>query len=305
MAIPDYQSCMRPLLKAVEDGQTYKFKDLVDKLADEFQLTDEEKNELIPSGVQTVINSRVGWARTYLVKAQCLETPKKGMVKIAERGKKLLTDYPDKISTKALQQFEEFVDFVSSSKKSNKQQETEVVSQQTMTPEEAIDYGTKMLNQDLASDLLSKILSKDDKFFEVLVVQLLEKMGYGGDFEDSSDVVGKTGDGGIDGIIKEDKLGFDTIYIQAKRYTDASVGRPELQKFSGALAGKNATKGVFITTSKFADTAREYVKTLYNQKIILIDGKKLCELMIEYNLGVATNKTIEIKKIDSDFFDEE
>lgn len=305
MAIPDYQSCMRPLLKAVEDGQTYKFKDLVDKLADEFQLTDEEKNELIPSGVQTVINSRVGWARTYLVKAQCLETPKKGMVKIAERGKKLLTDYPDKISTKDLQQFEEFVDFVSSSKKSNKQQETEVVSQQTMTPEEAIDYGTKMLNQDLASDLLSKILSKDDKFFEVLVVQLLEKMGYGGDFEDSSDVVGKTGDGGIDGIIKEDKLGFDTIYIQAKRYTDASVGRPELQKFSGALAGKNATKGVFITTSKFADTAREYVKTLYNQKIILIDGKKLCELMIEYNLGVATNKTIEIKKIDSDFFDEE
>lgn len=305
MAIPDYQSCMRPLLKAVEDGQTYKFNDLVDKLADEFQLTDEEKNELIPSGVQTVINSRVGWARTYLVKAQCLETPKKGMVKIAERGKKLLTDYPDKISTKDLQQFEEFVDFVSSSKKSNKQQETEVVSQQTMTPEEAIDYGTKMLNQDLASDLLSKILSKDDKFFEVLVVQLLEKMGYGGDFEDSSDVVGKTGDGGIDGIIKEDKLGFDTIYIQAKRYTDASVGRPELQKFSGALAGKNATKGVFITTSKFADTAREYVKTLYNQKIILIDGKKLCELMIEYNLGVATNKTIEIKKIDSDFFDEE
>lgn len=305
MAIPDYQSCMRPLLKAVEDGQTYKFKDLVDKLADEFQLTDEEKNELIPSGVQTVINSRVGWARTYLVKAQCLETPKKGMVRIAERGKKLLTDYPDKISTKDLQQFEEFVDFVSSSKKSNKQQETEVVSQQTMTPEEAIDYGTKMLNQDLASDLLSKILSKDDKFFEVLVVQLLEKMGYGGDFEDSSDVVGKTGDGGIDGIIKEDKLGFDTIYIQAKRYTDASVGRPELQKFSGALAGKNATKGVFITTSKFADTAREYVKTLYNQKIILIDGKKLCELMIEYNLGVATNKTIEIKKIDSDFFDEE
>lgn len=305
MAILDYQSCMRPLLKAVEDGQTYKFKDLVDKLADEFQLTDEEKNELIPSGVQTVINSRVGWARTYLVKAQCLETPKKGMVKIAERGKKLLTDYPDKISTKDLQQFEEFVDFVSSSKKSNKQQETEVVSQQTMTPEEAIDYGTKMLNQDLASDLLSKILSKDDKFFEVLVVQLLEKMGYGGDFEDSSDVVGKTGDGGIDGIIKEDKLGFDTIYIQAKRYTDASVGRPELQKFSGALAGKNATKGVFITTSKFADTAREYVKTLYNQKIILIDGKKLCELMIEYNLGVATNKTIEIKKIDSDFFDEE
>jgi len=305
MAIPDYQSCMRPLLKAVEDGQTYKFKDLVDKLADEFQLTDEEKNELIPSGVQTVINSRVGWARTYLVKAQCLETPKKGMVRIAERGKKLLSDYPDKINTKDLQQFEEFVDFVSSSKKSNKQQETEVVSQQTMTPEEAIDYGTKMLNQDLASDLLSKILSKDDKFFEVLVVQLLEKMGYGGDFEDSSDVVGKTGDGGIDGIIKEDKLGFDTIYIQAKRYTDASVGRPELQKFSGALAGKNATKGVFITTSKFADTAREYVKTLYNQKIILIDGKKLCELMIEYNLGVATNKTIEIKKIDSDFFDEE
>ncbi len=305
MAIPDYQSCMRPLLKAVEDGQTYKFKDLVDKLADEFQLTDEEKNELIPSGVQTVINSRVGWARTYLVKAQCLETPKKGMVRIAERGKKLLTDYPDKISTKDLQQFEEFVDFVSSSKKSNKQQETEVVSQQTVTPEEAIDYGTKMLNQDLASDLLSKILSKDDKFFEVLVVQLLEKMGYGGDFEDSSDVVGKTGDGGIDGIIKGDKLGFDTIYIQAKRYTDASVGRPELQKFSGALAGKNATKGVFITTSKFADTAREYVKTLYNQKIILIDGKKLCELMIEYNLGVATNKTIEIKKIDSDFFDEE
>lgn len=305
MAIPDYQSCMRPLLKKVEDGKVYKFKDLVEALAQDFHLTDEEKNELIPSGVQSVINSRVGWARTYLTKALCLESPQKGMVKITERGKKFLSSASEKITTKDLQQFEEFIDFVNSSKKTNKKEVSESIAQQNMTPEEAIDYGTQMLNQDLASDLLTKILTKDDKFFENLVVQLLEKMGYGGDFEDSSDVVGKTGDGGIDGIIKEDKLGFDTIYVQAKRYTDASVGRPDLQKFSGALAGKNATKGVFITTSKFADTAKEYVKTLYNQKIILIDGKKLCELMIEYNLGVATNKTIEIKKIDTDFFEEE
>jgi len=305
MAIPDYQSCMRPLLKKVEDGKVYKFKDLVEALAQDFHLTDEEKNELIPSGVQSVINSRVGWARTYLTKALCLESPQKGMVKITERGKKFLSSASEKITTKDLQQFEEFIDFVNSSKKTNKKEVSESIAQQNMTPEEAIDYGTQMLNQDLASDLLAKILTKDDKFFENLVVQLLEKMGYGGDFEDSSDVVGKTGDGGIDGIIKEDKLGFDTIYVQAKRYTDASVGRPDLQKFSGALAGKNATKGVFITTSKFADTAKEYVKTLYNQKIILIDGKKLCELMIEYNLGVATNKTIEIKKIDTDFFEEE
>lgn len=305
MAIPDYQSFMRPLLKKVEDGKVYKFKDLVEALAQDFHLTDEEKNELIPSGVQSVINSRVGWARTYLTKALCLESPQKGMVKITERGKKFLSSASEKITTKDLQQFEEFIDFVNSSKKTNKKEVSESIAQQNMTPEEAIDYGTQMLNQDLASDLLTKILTKDDKFFENLVVQLLEKMGYGGDFEDSSDVVGKTGDGGIDGIIKEDKLGFDTIYVQAKRYTDASVGRPDLQKFSGALAGKNATKGVFITTSKFADTAKEYVKTLYNQKIILIDGKKLCELMIEYNLGVATNKTIEIKKIDTDFFEEE
>ncbi|MCQ2589005.1 MAG: restriction endonuclease [Treponema sp.] len=305
MAIPDYQSCMRPLLKKVEDGKVYKFKDLVEALAQDFHLTDDEKNELIPSGVQSVINSRVGWARTYLTKALCLESPQKGMVKITERGKKFLSSASEKITTKDLQQFEEFIDFVNSSKKTNKKEVSESIAQQNMTPEEAIDYGTQMLNQDLASDLLAKILTKDDKFFENLVVQLLEKMGYGGDFEDSSDVVGKTGDGGIDGIIKEDKLGFDTIYVQAKRYTDASVGRPDLQKFSGALAGKNATKGVFITTSKFADTAKEYVKTLYNQKIILIDGKKLCELMIEYNLGVATNKTIEIKKIDTDFFEEE
>lgn len=305
MAIPDYQSCMRPLLKKVEDGKVYKFKDLVEALAQDFHLTDEEKNELIPSGVQSVINSRVGWARTYLTKALCLESPQKGMVKITERGKKFLSSASEKITTKDLQQFEEFIDFVNSSKKTNKKEVSESIAQQNMTPEEAIDYGTQMLNQDLASDLLTKILTKDDKFFENLVVQLLEKMGYGGDFEDSSDVVGKTGDGGIDGIIKEDKLGFDTIYVQAKRYTDASVERPDLQKFSGALAGKNATKGVFITTSKFADTAKEYVKTLYNQKIILIDGKKLCELMIEYNLGVATNKTIEIKKIDTDFFEEE
>ena len=305
MAIPDYQSCMRPLLKKVEDGKVYKFKDLVEALAQDFHLTDDEKNELIPSGVQSVINSRVGWARTYLTKALCLESPQKGMVKITERGKKFLSSASEKITTKDLQQFEEFIDFVNSSKKTNKKEVSESIAQQNMTPEEAIDYGTQMLNQDLASDLLTKILTKDDKFFENLVVQLLEKMGYGGDFEDSSDVVGKTGDGGIDGIIKEDKLGFDTIYVQAKRYTDASVERPDLQKFSGALAGKNATKGVFITTSKFADTAKEYVKTLYNQKIILIDGKKLCELMIEYNLGVATNKTIEIKKIDTDFFEEE
>lgn len=305
MAIPDYQSCMRPLLKIVEDGNEYNFKELVNKLADDFQLTAEEKEELLPSGTQPVITSRVGWARTYLVKALCLETPQKGYLKITERGKNLLTSNPDKIMTKDLQQFPEFVEFFTSSKKSNKKQVTDAVNQQTMTPEEAIDYGTQMINQDLASDLLAKILKKDDKFFEYLVVQLLDKMGYGGDFANAADVVGKSGDGGIDGIIKEDKLGFDTIYIQAKRYTDTPVGRPDLQKFSGALAGKNATKGVFITTSKFADTAKEYVKTLFNQKIILIDGKKLCELMIEYNLGVATNKTIEIKKIDSDFFEED
>lgn len=305
MAIPDYQSCMRPLLEAVKDGKIHKFNDLVQTLSVEFNLTEEEKEELLPSGTQPVIQSRAGWARTYLVKAACLESPQKGMIKITDRGKKLLTEKPEKIFAKDLQQFDEFQEFLRTSKKTDKKQVETEVSQQTMTPEEAINYGERILSQDLASNLLEKILSKDDKFFENLVVQLLLKMGYGAGVENSGTVVGKSGDGGIDGIITEDKLGLNFIYIQAKRFTETIISRPEVQKFSGALAGNNAIKGVFITTSRFSDSAREYVKTLHNQKIVLIDGKKLCELMIEYNLGVTINKTIEIKKIDSDFFDEE
>ena len=302
--IPDYQTLMLPVLKSVSDEKEHKIKEITSILSNEFSLTDEELNVLIPSGTQSVFYNRVGWARTYLKKAGLIESESKGSLKITERGKNVLKENPTRIDNKFLKQFEEFVEFQNkvNVKKDKIEIETDYTNQ---TPEELIESAFQNFQKSLAEDLLDKIRNVTPSFFEKLVVSLLVKMGYGGSIKDAGKAVGKTGDEGIDGIIKEDKLGLDVIYIQAKRWKENNIiGRPEIQKFVGALAGQGAKKGIFITTSSFSKEALEY-KPMNDTKVIRIDGIELANLMIEYNLGVAPLHSYELKKIDSDYFDDE
>ena len=297
--IPDYQTCMLPLLKYAEDKNEHKFSDAVEYLSDEFALTKEERKELLPSKTQDVITNRIGWARTYLKKAGLLEDTRRGYFKITERGLSVLSENLEKLSTKYLQKFDEFIAF--HEKHTEKEISSEIELTTDATPEEMLETGFAKLSENLIDDLLAKIGESSPSFFEHLVVDLLVHMGYGGSFSEAAQVVGKSGDEGIDGIIKEDKLGLDTIYIQAKRWKGV-VGRPEIQKFAGALLGQKASKGVFITTSSFTKEAEEYVSSV-DRKVVLIDGTKLATLMIEHNVGISTVHTFEIKRIDSDYFE--
>ncbi len=304
MSIPDYETCMLPLMNFVSDGNEHLFKDVVDKLSKKFGLTEEEKQELLPSGSSFVINNRIGWARTYLTKAGLLKKTKRGYFQITDRGRDLLHTKPEIINTKMLRQFGEFVEFQGKKPEDYKDNSHGVYSENsTITPQESIDSGYSILKSALSDEILSMIKTINPKRFEKLVIDLLVKMGYGGSFKEAATVVGKSGDSGIDGIIKEDKLGLDVIYIQAKKW-EGVVGRPEIQKFAGALLGQKAKKGIFITTSGFTSEAKNYVDSI-DAKIILIDGVGLAELMIENNLGVSTQYIYEIKRIDSDYFDEE
>lgn len=257
---------------------------------------------MLPSGTQEVIVNRVGWAKTYLTKAGLLSTPKRGFFEITERGRLLLAENPVSVDSKFLQRYDEFNAFRTRSRKEDGV-EALVEAPGFGTPEEALEYGYQRLTENLADDIIGKTMSCSPAFFERLVVELMVKMGYGGSLREAAQVVGKSGDGGIDGIIKEDKLGLDVIYIQAKRW-EGTVGRPEIQKFAGALLGQKARKGIFITTSTFSKDAREYARNL-EAKLILIDGALLADLMIQYGLGVSTAMVYEIKKVDSDFFNEE
>lgn len=302
MSIPDYQTCMLPLLKYASDGEAHKFTDAIDELSSVFKLTEQEREALLPSGTQFVMANRVGWARTYLKKAGLLSDPKRGQFQITDRGRDLLKTNPKEISTKFLQQYEEFNEFQRKARTKSVQEEPEVDHPSYATPEEALEYGYQKLTENLSDELLEKIMTCSPAFFERLVVELLVKMGYGGSLKEAASIVGKSGDAGIDGIIKEDKLGLDAIYIQAKRW-DSVVGRPEIQKFVGALDGQKARKGIFITTSSFTKEAIEYAKNT-TVKVVLIDGDRLANLMIENSLGVSTTQTYEIKKVDSDFFEE-
>lgn len=302
MAIPGYQTFMLPLLKYAADGEVHVFKQAVEAIAEEFNLSDEERKELLPSG-QRIIANRVGWARTYLKKAGLLDDPMRGHLQITESGKKLLKEKPAEITIKFLLRYDSFKKFRGISDVKEHSTETEI-EQQYGTPEEALAYGYKELSDTLADGLLEKLKSASPAFFEQVVVELLVKMGYGGSFHEAALAVGKSGDAGIDGIIKEDKLGLDTIYIQAKRWADV-VGRPEIQKFAGALLGQKARKGIFVTTSHFSREAIGYAQDLGEAKIVLIDGKKFANLMIETQLGVSTMNTYEIKKIDIDYFEDE
>ena len=307
MPIPKYHEIMLPLLKIISDGEVYFIWDVTHKISDEFNLTDEEREEKLASGIQTVIRNRTGWARTYLKKAGLVEDlEKQGYFKITQAGIDLLAENPPKINSKLLMKYESFKEF-RTRKKSDDTTEVDISSDaEDMTPQDMLDSGYKKLSETIADELLTKIKENTPDFFEKLVVELLVKMGYGGSLKEAGEIVGKSGDGGIDGIIKEDKLGLDKIYIQAKRWQDSNtVGRPEIQKFVGALSGQGAAKGIFITTSKFSQEAVNYVKYNNQFNVVLIDGIRLADLMIEYNLGVSTTVTYEIKKIDSDYFVEE
>lgn len=302
MAIPDYQTCMLPFLQFLEDGAERTLRETEDRLALHFKLTAAERAELLPSGQQGIFTNRIGWARTYLKKAGLLESPKRGVFKITERGQKVLSSLPSRVDVKYLERFPEFIKFREISKSGNSlSTPTEQVPTLT-TPEETIELAYQGLREQLASELLSRILLCSPTFFEQLVVELLVMMGYGGSRRDAGERVGQTGDGGIDGIIKEDRLGLDTIFLQAKRW-QGTVGRPEIQKFVGALQGQRARKGVFITTSSYTADAREYAGHI-DTKVVLIDGKQLAELMIDFKVGVAPAATYTIKRIDSDYFEE-
>ena len=304
--IPDYQSLMLPLLKLVSDRQEHKYRDLIENLATEFQVTDEERKELLASGNQAIFDNRVGWAKTYLKKAGLLDSPKRATFVITQIGLDTLKKNPDRIDAKYLRQFPAFLEFQNASRNDNEtEEEITIVETNEQTPEENLDKAYQRIRKSLASELLNRVVDLSPTFFERLVVELLVKMGYGGSIKDAGKAIGKSGDEGIDGTIKEDKLGLDIIYIQAKRWRPGNgVGRPELHKFVGALAGQGAKKGIFITTSNFTKEALEY--TPKNEtKIVLIDGEQLAQLMIDYNLGCTTQQIYELKKIDSDYFGEE
>jgi restriction system protein len=301
MAIPDYQSCMLPLLKFYGDGQDHTFREAVEALAKEFSLTDKEKWEMLPSGLQKIFDNRIGWARTYLKKAGLIEAPKRGVNRISARGMDVLKQKPQRIDVNYLTQFKEFQDF--RALRHTKAEEVSETQMNDKTPEESLEIAHQRIRNDLASDLLQRLKACSPTFFERLVVEVIVKMGYGGTRQDAGKAIGKSGDGGIDGIIKEDKLGLDAIYIQAKRWEN-TVGRPEIQKFVGALTGLRAKKGLFITTSNFSSDSEDYVSRI-DAKVVLIDGETLAQLMIEYNVGVSTVNTYEVKKVDSDYFTEE
>jgi restriction system protein len=300
MGIPDYQSFMLPLLKYASDDKEHTLKETYEELAQEFNLTPEDKNALLPSGTKQIYKNRIGWARTYLSKAGLLESNKRGYLNISKRGKDFLAHNPQNITNKDLEQFPEFLEFKS------RKNTTATTNDKTITeetPEEIIENSITELNSNLASELLVYLKDVSPNFFERLVVELLVKMGYGGSRKEAGEVIGKTGDEGIDGIIKEDKLGLDVIYIQAKRWENV-ISRPEIQKFVGALQGKRAKKGIFLTTSHFSKEAIDYTRMIDN-KVILIDGNELANLMIENEIGVTTINTYFVRRIDTDYFLEE
>lgn len=304
MAVPDFQAFFLPMLEFAADGKIHSLQEAYAALADHFGLTDADRKEMLPSGAQAIYKNRIAWARTYLAKAMLLESPKRGSFCITGRGKEILASKPATLRVNHLKAFPEFIAFHGQGGETGKIAEDPATlsagEEKSSTPDEIFEMAYQELRASLAAELLSLVSNNSPEFFERLVVKLLVKMGYGGSIKDAGEAIGRIGDEGIDGIIKEDKLGLDVIYIQAKRW-QGSVGRPEIQKFVGALHGQRAKKGVFITTGSFTKDAQQYVATI-DPKVVLIDGNRLVELMIDHNMGVSVAETYEIKKIDSDFF---
>lgn len=297
MSIPDFQTILLPLLRLHADLEEHSIHECNEELKNQFQISEEEMNAMIQSGKQTVFFNRVSWARTYLVKAELLKMTRRTYYCITERGEEVLKNNLEVINIKYLKRYPEFKNFYEH-KVSEKN--IPISTEINRTPEEILEGAFLEIKENLAQELRDSIKGCSPSFFEQLVVDLLVKMGYGGSWQDAARAVGKAGDGGIDGIIDEDRLGLDTIYIQAKHW-EGVVGRPEIQKFAGALMGKKAQKGVFITTSSFSNDAVNYVHSI-DYKIVLIDGDRLAELMIDYDIGVNQLTTYTIKKIDSDYF---
>lgn len=304
MSVPDFQSIMLPLLECLADDEEHSLREVIECLAGEFGLSEEDRKERLPSGQQAVFDNRVGWSRTYMKKAGLLESTKRGSFKITSRGLKVLADKPKNIDVKFLNNYPEFIEFHKWKGKKAKPG-VEATSEGEKTALELLEDSYETLRRSLAQELLDQVLECSPEFFERLVVDLLVKMGYGGTREDAGKAVGGSGDEGIDGVINEDRLGLDIVYVQAKKWKDdAIIGRPEIQKFAGALMGKKAKKGVFITTAKFSKEAVSYAQTIEN-KIVLIDGELLAEYMIDFDVGVDKTAIYEIKKVDLDYFSDE
>lgn len=303
MAIPDYQTLMLPLLRLNSDEKEHSLKSATETLAKEFGLSEIELAEMLPSARKTRFYDRVGWAGTYLRKAGLLSASQRGKFQITKRGLEVLKAPPDRITVGFLEQFDEFLQFRERHEKNNTNNLVLTKDVEAQTPEEAIESAYNNIRQSLTDEILQTVKNCSPSFFETLVVDVLVKMGYGGTRKDTGKAIGKSGDNGIDGIINEDRLGLDVIYIQAKKW-DNPVGRPEIQKFAGALQGQRAKKGIFITTSTFTKEAQDFALRI-ESKITLLDGETLSQLMIDYNVGVSLVASYELKRIDSDYFVEE
>jgi restriction system protein len=310
MPIPDYQTLMLPVLKVAADGQEHRISDVIKQLAHDFSLTEDEQNQLLPSGKQSAFANRVHWARTYLVQAKLLEATRRGHFRITDGGLRTLADRPTRVDNEYLLKFPEFIQFRERGRPERESEgaivgDVHSVPLASETPDELLRSTIRQIETALRKELLDRILAAPPAFFEGLIVGLLLAMGYGGSRAEAGQIVGRSGDGGIDGVIDQDALGLERVYVQAKRYgTENPVSEPEIRAFSGSLGAAKANKGVFVTTSYFTQPAQSFAER-HPFKIVLIDGKRLATLMIRHNVGVRIDETLYLKKIDEDFFTEE
>lgn len=308
MSIPDYQSLMLPVLRLAAEGET-RVAEVAERIANELGLTEVERDELLPSGRQRVLHNRIHWAKFYMSRAGFITSPGRGRFVATDKGKALLASSPKRIDLALLMREPEFREFYRKDRAATGESGAPAkpleAGAQHRTPEERIDAAYASLQAALRDELLERILANSPVFFEQLIVDLLVAMGYGGSHKDAAAQLGRSGDGGVDGIVNEDRLGLDRIYVQAKRYAPGNpIGRPDVNAFVGSLVGLSASKGVFVTTSTFSQPARDYVRQLA-QRVILIDGQELADLMIEHGVGVRSYRTVEFKRLDEDFFGEE
>jgi restriction system protein len=308
MSIPTHEDAMLPVLEVLSDGQQHHRRALADAIADRFGLTKEEREALLPSGKSPVIRSRTGWALSYMKQAGLVQSPKRGWYEITALGRDTVAAKPDHIDNDYLMRFEGFRDFRARSRAEENSAEPEPPTSDTQSngprqpPDEALDGAYARLRASVEAELLDAVKEVAPRFFEEIVIDLLVRMGYGGSRAEAARAIGRSGDGGIDGVIDEDRLGLDVIYVQAKHW-ERTVGRPEIQKFAGALQGQRANKGIFLTTSSFTRDAEEYAQRI-GTRIVLIDGRRLANLMFEYNVGVSARSTYTVKALDSDYFEE-
>ncbi len=303
MTIPDYQTLMLPLMEVASDGAEHRMSEAVEALAERFRLTPAERETLLPSGRQTTIANRIGWSKTYLAKAGLLDGSKRGVFRITDRGREVIQRSPPRIDVKFLKQFPGFEEFRTSTRERPTADAPAANTEQAQTPEELLLDSYERLKSRLSDDLLARVHQVSPARFESIVLDVLLAMGYGGSRPDAGRAVGRSGDGGIDGLINEDPLGLDVVYIQAKRW-EGVVGRPVVQAFVGSLEGHRSRKGVLITTSSFTADATQYVGMI-DKKVILIDGSRLAQLMIELGVGVTVEQTYLVKRLDLDYYDDQ